>query len=124
VYKKLSCNPTSKIEKQTASLTKGSDFPGETKKKLIPHAAIPPRIYGLPKFRKEGVPLRPIVKCIASPTYSLAKYVTSLLNPFVGHSPSHIKNSEGFIHKLNIISIKESDILVSFDVVPYLLGYH
>jgi hypothetical protein len=35
----------------------------------------------------------------------------------VGHSPSHIKNSEDFIHKLNTISLKESDILVSFDVV-------
>jgi hypothetical protein len=35
----------------------------------------------------------------------------------VRQSPSHIKNSEDFIHKLNTISLKESDILVSFDVV-------
>jgi hypothetical protein len=35
----------------------------------------------------------------------------------VGHSPSHIKNSEDFMHKLNTISLKESDILVRFDVV-------
>jgi ribosomal protein S20 len=31
VYKKLSCDPTSKIEKQTASLIKGSDLPEEIK---------------------------------------------------------------------------------------------
>jgi hypothetical protein len=37
MYKKLLCNPTSKIEKQTASLIKGSDLPEEIKKKLIPH---------------------------------------------------------------------------------------
>jgi hypothetical protein len=117
VCKKLLCDPTSKIEKQTASLIKGSDLPKEIKKKLIPHAAIPPRLYGLPKIHKEGVPLRPIVNCIASPTYSLAKYLTGLLNPLVGHSPSHIKNSDDFIHKLNTISIKESDLLVSFDMV-------
>jgi hypothetical protein len=75
------------------------------------------RLYGLPKIHKEGVPLRPIVNCIASHKYSQAKYMNSLLNPLVGHSPSHIKNSEDFIHKLNTISLKESDILVIFDVV-------
>jgi hypothetical protein len=56
VYKKLSCDPTFKIEKQTASLIKGSDLPEETKKKLIPHAAIPPRLYGLPKNPQGGRP--------------------------------------------------------------------
>jgi hypothetical protein len=35
----------------------------------------------------------------------------------VGYSPSHIRNSEDFIHKLNTIYLQESDILVSFDVV-------
>jgi hypothetical protein len=120
MYKKLLCDPTSKIEKQTASLIKGSDLPEETKKKLIPHTSTPPRLYGLPKIHKEGVPLRPIVNCIASPTYSLAKYLTGLLNPLVGYSPSHIRNSEDFIHKLNTISLKESDILVSFNVVSLL----
>jgi hypothetical protein len=37
----------------------------------------------------------------------------------VGHFPSHIKYSEDFIHKLNTISLSESDILVSFDVVSH-----
>jgi hypothetical protein len=118
MYKKLLCDPTSKIEKETASLIKGSDLPEETKKKLIPHTSIPSRLYRLPKkIHKEGVPLRPVVNCIASPTYSIARYLTGLLNPLVGYSPSHIRNSEDFTHKLNTISLKESDILVSFDVV-------
>jgi hypothetical protein len=43
--------------------------------------------------------------------------LTSLLNPLVGNSPTHKKNSEDFIHNLNTISLKESDILVSFDMV-------
>jgi hypothetical protein len=86
-------------------------------KKLILHTSTPPRLYGLPKIHKEGVPLRPIVNCIASPTYSLAKYLKGLLSPLVGYSPSHIRNSEDFIHKLNTIYLQESDSLVSFDVV-------
>jgi hypothetical protein len=106
-----------KIEKQTASLIKRSDLPEEIAKKVTPHTSIPPRLYGLQKTHKEGAPLRPIVNCIASPTYSLAKHFTGIVNPFVGHFPSHIRNSEGFIQKLNTICLQKSGILVIFDVV-------
>ena len=34
---------------------------------------IPPRLYGQPKIHKDGVPIRPIVSFISSPTYKLAK---------------------------------------------------
>jgi hypothetical protein len=107
VYKRLTFDPTSKIEKQTASLIKRSDLSEETAKKVIPHTSIPPRLYGLPKIHKKCVPLRPIVNCIASPTYSLAKHLTVTLNPFVGHSPSHIRNSEDFVQKLNTICLQK-----------------
>jgi hypothetical protein len=88
--------PTSKIEKQTASLIKKSVFPEEFAKKLIPHTSVPSWLYGMPKIHKKGVPLRPIVNCIASPTYLLAKHLIRLLIPLAGHSPSHIRNSEDF----------------------------
>jgi hypothetical protein len=117
VYKRLTFDPTSKTEKQTASLIKRSDLPEENAKKVILHTSIPPRLYRLPKIHKEGIPLRPIVNCITFPTYSLAKHLAGILIPFVGHSPSHIRNSEDFIQKLNTICLQKSDILVSFDVV-------
>jgi hypothetical protein len=44
VYKRLTFDPTSKIEKQTASLIKRSDLPEETAKKVIPHMSILPRL--------------------------------------------------------------------------------
>jgi hypothetical protein len=86
-------------------------------KKLIPHALILPRLYGLPKIHKEGVSLRPAVNCITFPTYTLAKYLTGLLNPFVGQSLHHIRNSESFGQELLSIRLEETNILVSFDIV-------
>jgi len=117
VYRRLTSDPTSKIEKQTTFLIKRSDFPEDVAKKLILHTSVPPRLYGLPKIHKKGIPLRPIVNYITSPTYLLVKHLTGLLNPLIGHAPSHIRNSEGFIQKLNTIRLQQSDILVSFNVV-------
>jgi hypothetical protein len=55
VYKRLTSDPTSKIEKRTASLIKRSDLPEEISKKLILHASIPPSLYRLPKIHKASL---------------------------------------------------------------------
>jgi hypothetical protein len=68
LYTKLTADPTSKTERRTTALIKRSDIPEEDSKRLIPHASALPRLYGLPKIHNEGVPLRPIVNCIGSPT--------------------------------------------------------
>ena len=83
----------------------------------MPRASKPPRLYGLPKIHKQGVPLRPIVSQIDAPTYHLAKYLAQSLQPHVGKTSSYVKNSAHFIDILKNVSIEKSDILVSFDVV-------
>jgi hypothetical protein len=93
------------------------DIPKEDIKRLTPYASAPPRLYGLPKIHKEGVPLRLIVNCISSPTYALAKYLMGLPSPLVGQSDHHTRNSEAFVQKLHDIWLNKADILVSFDVV-------
>ncbi|XP_046388240.1 uncharacterized protein LOC124157496 [Ischnura elegans] len=89
---------------------------------LIPQAPIPPRLYGLPKVHKEGVPLRPIVSAIGSQTYNLARHLTSLLFPFVGQCNHHVKNSAEFVRTLKTIQIEGQDMLVSLDVVSLFTG--
>jgi hypothetical protein len=84
VYTKLTLDPTNRIERRARSLVKKSDIPEEEAKKLIRPASFPPRLYGLLKIHKKGVPLRPVVNCVASPTYALAKYLGGLLSPFIG----------------------------------------
>lgn len=92
-YKKLSKNPIPKIMKEVKKAILESNFDDKLKKKLIPSSECIPRIYGLPKIHKDGVPLRPIVNTIGSPTYELAKYVAKVLKPLVGNTDSFIKDS-------------------------------
>ena len=51
-----------------------------------PAASRCPKLYGVSKIHKPEVPLRPIVSCIGSPIYQLAKHITS------PHHPSDRKN--------------------------------
>ncbi|PSN38386.1 hypothetical protein C0J52_21475, partial [Blattella germanica] len=115
-YRPLSRNPTGKVERLTSTLLAKSGLPNEVTKQLRPHSSIPPRNHGLPKIHKESVPLRPIANSIGSPTYSLAKDITGLLQPLVGTCIHHVRNSMDFIETLKGITISSSDVLVSFDV--------
>ena len=43
-----------------------------------------PRFYGLPKIHKLGIPLRPIVSLVNSPTCAISGYLARILSPVVG----------------------------------------
>jgi len=68
-YRKLAKDPTDAIERKTTLLLKKSSLTEETRRQLRPAGSRPPRMYGLPKIHKEGIPLRPIVSNIGTPTY-------------------------------------------------------
>jgi hypothetical protein len=95
-YAKLKKDPTESIECKTVLLKKSS-FPEDVCQQVRPQGSRPPRLYGLPKIRKPGVPLRPIVNTIISPTYRLAQHLARLLSGHTGHSPHHIENSIEFV---------------------------
>ena len=96
----------------------------EIKKKLIVSDPLVPRIYGLPKIHKPGVPLRPIVDTIGSPTYRLAKFLVEKLKPLVGNTSSFIKDSSYFIEKIKHRHMEEEDILLSLDIVSLFTMIH
>ena len=76
-----------------------------------------PQIYGLPKIHKEGIPLRPIVSVIGSPTHRLARELVRILSPLEGTTDSHVKNSTDFVNRIGQLTIQESDIMASFDTM-------
>ncbi|XP_046409073.1 uncharacterized protein LOC124173954 [Ischnura elegans] len=78
-YKELNSDPTAKIQRNIKDLMKHSSIPQEERRSLIQSAPKPPRLYGLPKIHKDGIPLRPIVSAIDSPTHKLAKYLAHSL---------------------------------------------
>ncbi|XP_048524257.1 integrator complex subunit 3 homolog [Dendroctonus ponderosae] len=81
-----------------------SEFRRRWVKRIIRSEAPPPRLYGLPKIHKEGIPLRPIVSAPGSLTYDIAKYLSSLLQPHLRSTETYIKNSEHFIKKIQDLS--------------------
>jgi hypothetical protein len=74
-------------------------------------------IYGKPKIHKNGIPLRPIVSTIGSPTHVLTHFLAKKLQPFTGQTFSFIKYSSHFIQKTRNFHLDEPHIMVIFDVV-------
>jgi len=63
-YRKILKNPIKKIIREVKKAINNSNLDERTKKILLPTSEITPRIYGLPKIHKEGIPLKPIVNTI------------------------------------------------------------
>lgn len=116
-YKKLGRNPIKRIAKEVSKAIEGSSLDRETKEKLKTTSTMTPKIYGLSKIHKDGVPLRPIVETIGLSMYKLAKFLARKLKPLVGNIDTYIKYSSSFIEKIKGTNIKIDDILPSFDVV-------
>jgi hypothetical protein len=117
-YAMLKMDPTESIERKTVLLLlKKSSFPEEVCQQVRPQGFRPPRLYGLSKIHKPGVPQRPIISTIGSPTYRLAQHFARLLSGHSGHSPHYIKNSIEFVQVLSSLQVDTNDIMVSFDIV-------
>jgi Reverse transcriptase (RNA-dependent DNA polymerase) len=115
-YTRCRKDPTSRINKEVRAAVKALRVPKKEEFRLINSDPRPPRLYGLPKIHKTGVPLRPIVSAVGSPTHPAARYVANLLQPFSGLVDSYVRDSRHFIERLQQIRTEEGDILVSFDV--------
>ena len=101
-YKQLKKDPTAaqeaKVGRVLRRFVRRKEISDVLYERLRPSGSLPPRIYGLPKIHKDGVPLRPIVSCIKSPTYQLAKHIAQLISPLAGSTgkiatPSKYLNS-------------------------------
>ena len=120
VYKKLRRDPTKGTEEKVTvalrSLLKEHRIGKRRFDQLKPSWSYPPRLYGLPKIHKPDIPLRPIVSSIGSPTYKLAKFLSSIIGPLVGHSDYHVRTTKEFVEYIRQQRIEDDELMVSFDV--------
>ena len=86
-----------------------------SKKLFNPTARLPP-FYTLPKLHKTGVPGRPIVSGIDSPTERISMYVDYHIKQYVPLADSYVKDTNDFLKTISNIDIDQNDILVTFDV--------
>ena len=119
-YKALKSDPTNRIKSKLINLLKKIKSDGgidDTQyKKMYPPGAVPPKLYGLPKIHKRGIPLRTIVSSRGSISYEVAKELARILKPLVGSSPHHIKNTGDFIEQIKHVTLQADETITSYDV--------
>lgn len=123
VYKKLSSDPTSRFQTMNNSLVKvlkdKKYIDGVTAKKLNNYKGVPPTIYGLPKIHKEGMPLRPIVSTIHSPTTELSKFIAGILQSAFndGYHTYAVKDPYWFAERVNNLQLPLDFVVISLDAI-------
>ncbi len=100
-FKKIDSDPTPKWEKALNKfLLNKLRKPGLIKNKLYRFLrssdSRTPKLYGLPKVHKEGVPLRPIVSAVRTFSYNVGKLLVWILGPYMTDCDSYVKNSAEF----------------------------
>ncbi|BES90909.1 ankyrin 2,3 unc44 [Nesidiocoris tenuis] len=121
VYRTQRGNPTSGLQRQCNEMVDRLVTLGCINKwkkdEFKTQNAVPPKIYGLPKCHKEGVPLRPIVSCIGSPGIRLSHLVKDLLAHLRVLGEYDVVNSYVFRQEMEGLVLHDHEMMVSFDVV-------
>ena len=133
-YEELKRDPTPALQRKLNSkiltLKKTDAFDTQRYYRLRCSVPQPPKLYGLPKLHKPGIPMRPLVSFCGSPTYQLSKYLTNILQPLTDKSRRKLQSTENFIDSIKTVQIPDDYKLVSFDVkslftsIPLQLALH
>ncbi|XP_017489302.1 PREDICTED: uncharacterized protein LOC108377546, partial [Rhagoletis zephyria] len=120
-YRVLKRDPTNKFQAKNNEIVEkiytNKVIDLKERNNLSCKTANPPKIYGLPKIHKEGIPLRPICSSISSPSYNLCKYVVRVLKNVTMSSKFNVNDAVEFKEKIGKTYIYDDESLVSFDVV-------
>jgi hypothetical protein len=105
------------LRKRLCELVKSKKLPEAVKEIIRPTGSQRPRMYGLPKTHKPGVPLRPILSMIGSAQHKVAQWLKGVLQPVLDkYSGFCVKDSYSFVQMLRTSDINENMAMCSFDV--------
>lgn len=120
-YKKIDNDPTEKLQAInnvfTRNLEKLKIISKHEKYGLTTYNTSSPKLYALPKIHKIGIPMRPVVASINTPSSKTSKMLADILQNAMNFDAYNIKNSFEFKRGLSNIKIEDSETMVSFDVV-------
>ena len=113
---------TIKIEQELQAylkrLVKTKEISQEQCAAVCPVGSARPRLYGLPKIHKPGVPLRPILSMSASPQYAISRWLCTMLKPVAEYYGGRcVKDSFTFSDMVKTATLSPSGFMCSFDVV-------
>lgn len=120
-YKLVNRDPTTKYMNAANDLVNtlfnGGIIDENVKKGLITRQALPPKLYGLRKVHKPTLALRPVVSCIDSPGYKLARFLHVILNPLIDTFEYNLRNTQELVEYMRSIRLDVDHRLVSLDVI-------
>ena len=88
----------------------------ESYNRIRPVSSQRPKLYELPKFHKEGCPLRSILSMVGSPKHKLAKFLIDLLVPVLHNISAYtVEDSFVLVEKLHKLSPIDG-FMVSYDI--------
>ena len=113
-FKPITRNPTEALKKKLNKIIETANAKmGDIHFKKITGEYRPGYLYGNAKTHKEGVPIRPIISQIPSPTYHLAKTLNALISPYIPTTHS-IRSAEDLVDILK--TNRPKGVLASLDV--------
>ena len=98
------------------NIVKRNEITKEEGDHLKPKDCHAPRLSGLPKIHKDGVPMRGVVSTVGSPFQKLSRYLIPILRTVQGRSGLYIKNSRELKEKVKNWRVERNEVLVSYDV--------
>ena len=114
-YEGFAKEKANEFNKQARKILRKSEK-GKKLLHLIEEDPKPPRMRGLPKIHKPGIPMRPITSGIGSAPHRLAKHLAKPLSQSLGSiSGTHLRNSGDLINRIKNIDFTDK-IIASFDV--------
>lgn len=119
-FKILNENPFKKFLRKLKSITDNckhflEEYSAPTN--LLPHNPCMPRLYGLPKIHKEGIPIRPVVSFVNTPVSVLSSFIQKLIMELTEFKPQFtVNNSLDFAGRVEQFSLNPNSMFVSFDV--------
>ena len=120
-YEVLKTDPTPKYKRKLISilsrLKKENKIDEKQYKLLYPTTANTPRLYCTTKIHKKDNPIRPIVDYTDSLGYETSRALEDLLNPLIGNTEHHVKNSKDPADELSGVFIEDNEMFNSHDVV-------
>ena len=120
-YKTITHNPTDQfannIINELKQLKQNGKIIPQLYYKFFPRVSFCPKLYGLPKIHKQGIPLRPIVACSKASVANIGKWLCTAFKLLLYSQNSYIRNSADLVEKLSSTSISENTLVSSFDIV-------
>ena len=116
----LRSDPTGQTEKQLNGLLKSmrdqNIIQSNLHDQLHSYGTTAPRLYGLPKIHKTGIPMRPVPDMINSPFHCTAKWLAQLLKPILQQLTIYtLKDSFHLAERLKDVSLI-GKLMLSLDV--------